>query len=69
MEGLESEQTRGWAGGGHGSFPLPPDCGDVVRRVVHSLLPNVEVLGQHIQLCHAAREFQLAVGDGAGGVI
>jgi hypothetical protein len=63
MKCMEAEQICDWTGGGGSPFILPRDGGGIVRKVVDGVGPNVERLGQDVELSDGGSELKIAVGD------
>jgi hypothetical protein len=66
---LQTQELRGRSGTGHCALTLPEDCRRVVGEVVDGGFPSVHIGGQDIVLSDTGGQLQIAIGDGACGVI
>jgi hypothetical protein len=65
----ELAQQRGRAEFGDGSFAIAGDGGSVVAKVFERGVADVEQVCHHVQLGEHGRLLEVAVGDGARGIV
>jgi hypothetical protein len=61
MKRLKTEKICDGTDGGRSAFALPGDGGSIVAKIVDCVFPNVNVLGEHIEVGDRCSKFQLTV--------
>ena len=69
VKGLKAEEVGGRACRSGRATALPADGGNIVMDCMESPFARFAMVGQHIMMSDAAREFQVADGDSASWVV